>query len=258
MKISSYVSTMATAFLIISCAPQGTEDIKVTGAQLEVLFHDWWTYHNENLVLSAEFEALDEDGGTITKEAFLEALTTEVYIPLERESPSDKPFYQLYRLGPKADSDIGPTMANEAQTFLQYFRLEGTQFPDFSFTDLDGMTYTKEGTKGQVLVLKTWFINCGACIAEFPDLNEFVEQNEDGKDLLFISLATDRAPALEEFLIGREFAYTVVPEAGPFIRKIGLRIYPTHIIVDGDGVILKVVNKASEMMAFLEGLELAG
>src|SRR5690606_15029725 len=94
--------------------------------------------------------------------------------------------------------------------------------------------YTNENTKGKTLILKTWFINCKACVAEFPELNEFVEKHKHRNDIVFVSLALDTKSELEDFLQKKYFEYEVVPNQEEFIEKLNLQIYPTHIIVDKD------------------------
>ena len=131
--------------------------------------------------------------------------------------------------------------------------MEGSQLPNFEFTDLNENTYTAENTKGKTLILKTWFINCKACVAEFPELNELVENYKNNNELIFLSLALDKKKELEKFLQKKDFKYQVIPNQREFIdKKLNLQVYPSHIIVDKNGTILKVVNNASEMIAYLK------
>ena len=214
----------------------------------------WYRYHKSNIHLSSEFTPLDQAGDTITKKAFLEALVTGDFIALEKKSKAEKDIYQLYALDEESDKDIGVTIT--ADTFREYrhFMMEGKEFPDFEFTDLEGNTYSKENLKGKTLVVKTWFIACKPCIEEMPQLNQLVESYEDREDLVFLSLSTDPRQDLEKFLTKTDFNYVIVPETDQFIKdKLGLSIFPTHIIVDRNGIMKKIVNTAPEMIAFLEG-----
>ncbi len=71
--------------------------------------------------------------------------------------------------------------------------------------------------------------------------------------MVFLSLALDSKAELESFLQKKDFEYKVVPNQKEFIeKKLNLHIYPTHLIVDKNGTIIKVVNKASEMISFLD------
>jgi thiol-disulfide isomerase/thioredoxin len=114
---------------------------------------------------------------------------------------------------------------------------------------MDGNEYNNENTKGKIIILKCWFINCPLCIAEFPELNAFVERYRNRKDILFISLALDTKSALEKFLLVNRFNYIVIPDQKEFIGNIlNINDYPTHFIIGRNGVIKKVVNKADEMI----------
>lgn len=118
---------------------------------------------------------------------------------------------------------------------------------------MNGNVYTNESTLGKTIILKTWFVNCQACIAEFPELNELVGRWGDREDILFLSLALDSEEELRDFLATKAFADEEVADQDLYIQdELGLQIYPTHIIIDMEGKILKVVNKAVEMVEFVE------
>jgi cytochrome oxidase Cu insertion factor (SCO1/SenC/PrrC family) len=55
---------------------------------------------------------------------------------------------------------------------LIVFKTSRKEIPDFNFTDLNGQNITSLNTKGKHIIIKTWFINCTACVKEFPELNE--------------------------------------------------------------------------------------
>jgi len=226
---------------------------EVNRNNIEANFLKWWTYHSKNISLSSDFIGLNEKSDTISKEQFLEKLITGDFIPLKLKSNEKTETYKLYKLDSLADNVIGSTIKNESLTSLRHFNMEGQTFPEFDFTDLNGIHLNNENTKGKTTIIKTWFIGCTACVAEFPELNKLVESHKEANDMVFVSLALDSKPELEKFLLKKPFNYQVVADKKDFLERIlKLEIYPTHIIVDQNGAILKVVNKASEMIAFLE------
>ncbi|SHN30960.1 Thiol-disulfide isomerase or thioredoxin [Cyclobacterium lianum] len=231
----------------------GVLDPEVTINKIESDFSEWWTYHSANISLSSDFIGLNEKSDTIHKEQFLEQLTSGDFIPLKLKSADKTEIYKLYELDTLADKGIGSIIKNASTTNLKHFRMEGKTFPEFDFTDFNGRHYNNENTKGKTILIKTWFIGCTACIAEFPELNKLAEDHENDDDRVFVSLALDAKPELERFLLKKPFKYQVVPEKRDFLEKeLNLQIYPTHIVVDKNGIIVKVVNKASEMIAFIE------
>lgn len=258
MKKTEKVIVLLLLIFTFACKEKADKEIEVFEPDVNFNivkpdFKRWWSYHYYNVSLSAEFTGINEQSDTVTKRQFLDALISGKYIPLKLKTQGGRETYKLFKLDPSADESIGSTIKDEALVVLKHFEMEGKPFPQFDVTDLNNNQYTSENTKGKILVVKTWFIGCTACVAEFPELNELVAKYKNRTDVVFVSLATDSKPKLEEFLKRKVFEYRVVPGQGKFIgEELKLQAYPTHIIVDKSGTILKVVNKASEMIAFLE------
>ena len=212
----------------------------------------WWIYQNKNIVLSSNFIALDNFSNRISKDLFLKNLTTGDFIPLKLTS-TDSTYYQLFKLDQKSDKSIPDVVKSIAEEAYKNFQLEGTVFPKFDVKDLNGVEYTTENTRGKIVVLKCWFIACPPCIEEFPRLNELVEKYKNRSDVVFISLAFDSKEKLEPFLLKKPFSYAVVPDQKQFVfYDLDVKEYPTHFIIDGNGIICKVVLNADEMIDALE------
>ena len=192
---------------------------KVDFNKIQTDFIQWWTYHSYNISLSSNFIGLNEKSDTINKELFLEELAYGSFIPLKLKSNDKIEIYKLYKLDSLANKSIGSTIKNESSTYLKHLNMEGKTFPKFNFTDLNGNHFTNENTKGKTTIIKTWFIGCKACVAEFPELNELVENYKNENDIVFISLALDSKPELEKFLLKKPFKYQVVPNTKDFIKK---------------------------------------
>ena len=263
MKKHQIITILLLSIFVFSCKEKSEKiklseqvenlDPKVNLIELKIDFMKWWTYHSNNITLSSNFTGLNEKLDTIEKKQFLEKLITSNYIPIKLKSNKGLATYKLFKLDSSANKSIGTTIKNESLTNLKHYKMEGLSFPEFDFTDLNGNLYNNENTKGKIIILKTWFINCQACVAEFPELNEFVEKHKEMSDIIFVSLALDSKSELESFLQKKDFEYKVVPNQGDFIqKKLNLQFYPTHIVIDRNGTILKVVNKASEMISFFE------
>jgi peroxiredoxin len=267
MRTLKIISVIIISITLFSCKENNGNENQLAPEKIEIIepninlnglvtdFTKWWTYHTNNISLSSNFNGLNEKSDTIAKKQFLEKLITGNYIPLKIKSNTEFNTYKLFELDSNANRSIGKTIKNESLTNLKHIQMEGQIFPKFEFVDLNENHYTNENTKGKTMILKTWFINCKACIAEFPELNEFVENHKQKNDKIFVSLALDSRSELKDFLEKRDFKYEVVPNQKKFIEKLNLQIYPTHIIVDENGRITKVVNKASEMIAFFKNEE---
>lgn len=218
-------------------------------------FKDWWSYHADNIDFESDFNAFDYSSTEISKKEFLKKLSSENVIALKTETSENQSTFKLYKLD-TINSDekksIIKTSNQQASQAYYYYQLQGQVFPEFNFVDLDSLAYSNESVKGKTIILKTWFINCKPCIAEFPKLNEIVSNHKDNKDLLFISLALDSADSLNDFLVKKPFNYAVIPDQKDFITKtLKLNAFPTHVIVDKNGVI-QSVGSIKQVYRFLD------
>ncbi|MBO3696966.1 TlpA disulfide reductase family protein [Roseivirga sp. E12] len=222
--------------------------IKALQAHLEKDKMTWWTYHKGHIILSTEFNPLDTDGAEITKRDFLEKLNTGDFIAVEVEDESKQKYYQLLAISENADTSISGMVEVDGYTALEHFLQEGRDFPDYEFIDLDGNYYARDDLLGKTVFLKTWFIACAPCIEEMPDLNELVKAYQNREDIIFISLALDKAEALKAFLQETQFDYKVIPLQGDFIDENLVNLaYPTHYLIGPDGKVKKVTHNFEEL-----------
>jgi len=254
MKKYLLLSFFVAILAIVSCTEKsgpGSPNVDVN--QLEKNYMTWLNYHRDNIHLSSKFVALDVSSKEISKGDFLKSLTTGDYIPVELTSTDTTTYYKLFKLENTADKQISSSIKTIASISNFHFEMEGKPFPAFNFKDVNGVEYNNENTKGKTIVFKCWFIACKACVAEFPELNEFVAKYKSRNDLLFISMARDPKDSLIKFLATKTFDYAVIPEQEELlIKTLKITLFPTHLIVDKNGIIQKVVNNADELIAAFE------
>ena len=215
-------------------------------------FMTWYTYSYYNIRLSQDFIGLDVDSVVIEKPAFLNKLLTDKVFAFKIGTKADNDVYKLYPLTSKVES-IRATIKEMASTEIQHYKMEGREIPDFNFTDINGINYDSASTKGKLIVLKCWFIGCVACVKEFPELNNLVNNYKDNGNILFLSLAIDKKDELVKFLKTKKFKYAVVPEMKNFMSSdLSITQYPTHLLIGKTGKIIKVVNRIEDLVPFLE------
>jgi thiol-disulfide isomerase/thioredoxin len=240
----------------ISCnqkSDYGQPDTELTS--LETDFNKWWQYHNSNIELSSDFIPIDEFSNKISKEKFLKDLTSGSFVPIKLNSKDRLTYYQLFKLDNTAVNDIKKTIISASSHAYNLFKTEGSNFPKFNFTDLNGKVYNNDNTKGKIIILKCWFIGCHACILEFPELNKLVEKYQSNDDIIFISLALDPKENLDQFLLIKPFKFAVIPGQKDYVSNVlNITEFPTLFIIDKKGVIRKVVNSSSEMISSLGGM----
>lgn len=119
--------------------------------------------------------------------------------------------------------------------------LIGAPAPDFTATNMKGQQIQLSKLKGQVIVLNFWSTGCVPCIEEMPQLNKLVKHYA-GKNVVFISLASNNKETLRKFFITHSFEFTTIPGA----EKIQLDIFklpgaiPYAIVIDPNYTIRKM------------------
>ncbi|MPR32167.1 TlpA family protein disulfide reductase [Salmonirosea aquatica] len=215
-------------------------------------YKTWYSYHYRTIHLARDFTGLDTDSSLLAKADFLTKLTSGDFIALKTSERNDVPVYTLQKLN-KREPSISATIKNLASNELKNLNMEGKEMPNFSFTDLKGNLYDRTTSKDKVLVLKCWFIGCVACVKEFPELNKLVSEYQQNAGVQFVSLAMDSKPQLEHFLQKKPFNYAVVPNQEEFMQnKLGIMMYPSHLIVNREGKIVKVVNDVNDLIPALK------
>lgn len=215
-------------------------------------YENWKAYHKENIDLMSTFIPIDNNGGIMDKGIFLISLRTGAYIPVKSKNEQNKIQYTLTAIMDVSDEKIKKSIVSKANVAYQYFKMEGKKLPRYNFVDLKGKTYNKADTKGKLLVLKCWFITCKVCVEEFPELNALVDKYKD-KKIEFISLAFDKKDELIAFLETKDFKYSTVPGQKKYMsKKLKVKQYPTHLIVDSNGVIIKMVNNVKTLTSELK------
>lgn len=108
--------------------------------------------------------------------------------------------------------------------------------PEFSVEDLEGKLVDLAEMEGKVVVLNFWFIGCKPCVKEIPELNSLVKKY-DKDDVVFLAFATDKAPAVKQFLTQKAFECRIIPRARHILKKFGIFTYPTHYVLDKKGIV---------------------
>ncbi len=111
-------------------------------------------------------------------------------------------------------------------------------FGSFNLTDLNNTTWNSEKLKGRVVVINFWFTGCKPCIQEMPHLNKLVADNTDS--VLFIAPAPETESQIRKFLRKYTFEYNIIPSSIDFINSMKIENFPTHLVVDRQGIIRQV------------------
>jgi thiol-disulfide isomerase/thioredoxin len=217
-------------------------------------FRTFWEYYARKIKLNEDFIGYDKDKNRISKVKFMNLLERGTFQPIVI-NPTDTIRYQLLPSPAGADKSIAVYMNSFAKEQLTFYGMEGQPLPKFSFRTIHGVPYNSENTLGKILVIKCWFISCVPCVKEMPELNHLVTKYKDRKDIVFLSLAIDDKKPLETFLENTRFEYQTVANQEDYMsNRLHVTGYPTHILVDKNGKLVKVANEAGQLETFLERL----
>lgn len=124
----------------------------------------------------------------------------------------------------------------EAQNTFNLDSLVGTQAQDFEVKTIQGKKYTLSKLKDKVVVLNFWYMACGPCVREMPNLNNLVEKYKDNKNVVFLAISVDGIEeVVKKFVKRKEFKYQVVATDFTIAKKQGVKVYPTNIVIDKTG-----------------------
>ncbi|HEU4472448.1 MAG TPA: TlpA disulfide reductase family protein, partial [Flavisolibacter sp.] len=245
---------LSLLFFLFSCREEKRIGGPIGNAHLlQKSLMSFLQYRQNHLRPYEDFKALDASSSVITKENFLQLLSTGGYLPLKLSANAEIPVYQLYEMSDSSDQELRSVIREWGRTEYEQYKAEGKLLPDYRIVDLDGNIYTKENTKGKILVLKCWFINCLPCRQEMPALNKLKQQYNDRNDIIFLSLCLDPVKDVKEFLSHTRFDYATAAGQEKFIsRDLSVEAYPTHFVIDRRGAILKKTTEYDGLAYALE------
>lgn len=146
-----------------------------------------------------------------------------------------------FMLRTKSTSERKPIVHGHILDHKPKYSLRGDSLPEFNIKGIDGIETSLAQLKGKIVVLNFWFIGCKPCISELPLLNGIVTHYSEKKDIVFLAPSFDDRYHLNKFLETHKFLYKVLPLSKGLNEKLGISIYPTHMVVDKNGIIQEVI-----------------
>lgn len=114
----------------------------------------------------------------------------------------------------------------------------GSSAPDFTAQTADGETIVLSDLRGRPVALNFWATWCAPCRVEMPELQSASERYaEDGLVILAVN-AGESAETVRGFMdeLGLTFPAVLDPD-GEIVSLYGVRVFPTTIWIDVEGVI---------------------
>lgn len=141
----------------------------------------------------------------------------------------------IYRM---TESEIGERLSKMPKPANSKFFTTGKTISSFNERDMYGKRFNLKELAGKVVALNFWFINCGPCRREMPEMNEMVEGFKDNKEVVFIGISLDEKSQIEEFLKTNPFLYNIIDNGRYIASMYNVNLYPTHVILDRQGKVV--------------------
>ncbi len=140
----------------------------------------------------------------------------------------------------------------------QYARIEAFKdsllnkpMASLRLTDLDNTIWSTEKLKGKIVVINFWFTACRPCIQEMPHLNKLVAATDS--TIVFLAPAPENQAQIKKFLKKFRFDYHIIPSSLDYITMMNIENFPTHLVIDKEGIIRYVwIGYSNEIKSKLE------
>ena len=169
-----------------------------------------------------------------------------------KPAPDYSAEHPAFVVAPQTPEEREKYLARLAPPQESPFFTTGQPLAAFKLRDVNGHKYDSKELAGKIVVLNFWFIRCGPCRMEIPELNKLVKQYEGQQDVVFFAVALDDRAAIQEFVQQRPYDYALVPDGRYVAQKYGITSFPTNVVVDRQGKVVFHAQYHPNMMAFLQ------
>jgi cytochrome c biogenesis protein CcmG, thiol:disulfide interchange protein DsbE len=117
----------------------------------------------------------------------------------------------------------------------------GKPAPSFTLPDPNGVTYTLDDLRGQVVLVNFWATWCEPCRAEMPELDQLArDYRESGFRVLAVNVLED-GPSIREFGDELDLDLPLLADRrGEAYKAYNVQALPSSYLIDGNGVIRDV------------------
>lgn len=177
-----------------------------------------------------------DSAGTVYNASIWKALLATGQYKIQRiVDPAKDTVFLLMRLSEKEQKLRNDNLPKPRES---PFFTTGKTPRSFTAIDMDGNKYKLKDLAGKVVVLNFWFVNCGPCRREIPELNKLADDYKDSSNIVFLAIGLDDESSIEKFLEVMPFSYKMIGNGRSVSSIYGVTSYPTHAIIDKAGKVI--------------------
>ena len=114
--------------------------------------------------------------------------------------------------------------------------------PDFTLNDINGNPLSLSSLKGKPVILDFWGSWCGWCVKGVPKMKEYYEKYKGKFEILGIDCKEDETTWKQAVAkLELPWLHVYCPQESTLLSDYGIQGFPTKIVVDADGNIMKIV-----------------
>jgi tetratricopeptide (TPR) repeat protein len=118
----------------------------------------------------------------------------------------------------------------------------------FNLKTLDGKVVTLDSLRGHAVVINTWGMWCGWCVAELPELQALSVKYAGDTTVRILTIDNDpNTDELRDWMAKKHFTFTTMLDDG-FIARTDVHLWPTTWFLDGDGRVVFTKTGWSEKL----------
>jgi RNA polymerase sigma-70 factor (ECF subfamily) len=115
----------------------------------------------------------------------------------------------------------------------------GKPAPDWSTTDLEGKPHALKDYRGKVVILDFWYRQCYWCVQAMPQVKAIATHFKD-RPVVVLGMNTDPKEEDARFVVEKMGLNYVNLKGTTLLEKYKVQVFPTLIVIDGEGVIREV------------------
>lgn len=124
--------------------------------------------------------------------------------------------------------------ANTSHSYFDLKRFNESFFKEkVNFTELPEIAGNKKIDNTKPYLINCWFIKCGPCRGEIPELNN-IEQKYRGQ-FNFVAITFDKKEDVEKFLQKQNFNFMQLANEQKLLDKMNVNTFPTSFVLDKEG-----------------------